>query len=91
MYDDFSMVMGKYGESMVKSMNKVIAYELTDVNKRIVLDMKYHQKGMVYMHNPDEPKHHPDLTLRMDLKTFNEICEGTIGGIKGVLTGRIRF
>jgi putative sterol carrier protein len=53
--------------------------------------MKYHQKGMVYMHNPDEPRHRADLTLRMDLKTFNEICEGSIGGIKGVLTGRIRF
>ncbi len=45
MYDGFTHVMKHHGESMVKSMNKVIAYELTDVDKRIVLDMKHNQKG----------------------------------------------
>ena len=43
------------------------------------------------MHNPSEPRHLPDLTLKMDLGTFNDICDGTIGGIKGVIQGRIKF
>ena len=45
MYDGFTNVMKKHGESMVKNLNKVVAYQLTDVDKRIVLDMKNHQKG----------------------------------------------
>ena len=91
MYDGFTNVVAKHGENMVKSMNKVIAYELTDVNKRIVIDMKNHQKGEVYFHNPTEPRHKPDLLLKMDLVTFNDLCDGHIGGIKGVLQGKITF
>jgi hypothetical protein len=91
MYDGFTNVMQKHGESMVKNLNRVVAYELTDVDKRIVLDMKNHQKGQVYMHNPNEPRQMADLTLRMDLRTFNDICDGAIGGIKGVMQGRITF
>lgn len=76
---------------MVKNMSKVVAYELTDVNKRIVLDLKHHQKGQVYMHNPSDPMQKPDLTLVMDLNTFNDICENKIGGFMGVVHGRIKF
>ena len=43
------------------------------------------------MHNPSEPRQKPDLVLKMDHNTFNDICDGKIGGFKGVVQGRIRF
>jgi putative sterol carrier protein len=91
MYDGFTNVMKKHGDKMVSNLNKVVAYELTDIDKKIVLDMKNHEKGQVYMHNPDAPGTKPDLTLKMDRQTFDDICDGKIGGFKGVVQGRIKF
>ena len=45
MYDGFTNVMKKHGDKMVSNLGKVVAYELTDIDKKIILDMKNHDKG----------------------------------------------
>ena len=40
MYDGFTNVMNKHGNKMIKDLNRVVAYHLTDIDKQIVLDMK---------------------------------------------------
>lgn len=47
MYDDFSVAIDRHGDKMVSSLNGVVAYELIDEDKRIVIDMK-NSRGRVY-------------------------------------------
>ena len=89
MYDGFTGVLDRHGDKIVKQQRQVVAYEITDINKKIVLDFK--NKGMVYMHDPKQPIYEPDLTLYMKKDAFDEICDGKLGGMKGVISGRIKF
>ena len=43
------------------------------------------------MHDPKEPIYKIDLTLLMKRDAFDDICDGKLGGMKGVIQGRIKF
>ena len=83
MYDGFTGILDRHGDKIIKQQKQVVAYEITDMNKKIVLDFK--NKGCVYMHDPKQPKEKPDLTLYMKKDAFDDICDGKLGGMKGVI------
>ena len=40
MYDGFTGVLNRHGDKIVKQQRQVVAYEITDIDKKIVLDFK---------------------------------------------------
>ena len=46
------------------------------------------------MYQPENPAHQkivPDLTLKMDRKTFDDLSEGKIGRVSSVIKGKIQI
>ena len=54
MYDGFSNVLDKHSNQIVSKVGKVVAYEITDIDKTLVLDFKH--RGVVYMEDPKKPR-----------------------------------
>ena len=51
---------------MVRDLNKVVAYEMTDQNKIVVIDLKTSPNGNIFTSNdPKSINLKPDLTLKM--------------------------
>ena len=88
-YDGFSGVLEKHSPTILKKVGKVVAYEITDMDQNLVLDFKH--RGQVYMDDPRQPRLKPDLKLIMKKDAFNDICEGKLGGMMGVIQGRVSF
>ena len=49
MYDYFGSTLDKHGAKMVKDCNKVVAYEISDQKKTIVIDLKSSKTGKVFV------------------------------------------
>lgn len=92
MYDVFSSSIDKEGNKMVKDCNKIVAYQMTDQNKIVVIDLKSNPKGHIFTSNdPASINVKPDLTLKMKRQTFDELAEGKIGRVTSVINGKIRI
>ena len=92
MYDVFSDSINKEGGKMVKDLNKVVAYQMTDQNKIVVIDLKNKPNGHIFTSNdPSSIPVQPDLTLKMKRQTFDELAEGKIGRVTSVINGKIRI
>ena len=88
-YDGFSNVLDKHSNQIVSKVGKVVAYEITDIDKTLVLDFKH--RGAVYMEDPKKPRMQHDVKLIMKKDAFDDICEGKLGGMMGVIKGRVSF
>ena len=49
MYDYMGDAIDKHGPEMVDACNKVVAYEMTDQQKTIVIDLKHAPNGNVFI------------------------------------------
>ena len=85
MYTDFGSVIGRHGQDISKSFGRVVAYEITDKNHAIVLDMK---DSKVYMSK--EPVK-TDLTLAMTQQTFDELAAHKYCGEYAFIRGKLQI
>ena len=72
MYDAFSDCIDKEGPNMVRDLNRVVAYQMTDQNMIVVIDLKNKPNGHIFTSDdPSSIPMQPDLILKMKRLTFD--------------------